>query len=249
MSKGSLNVCVLASDNYLWALRPFSFLFNTFWDDHEIVRIFGFRKPDFRLPVNFHFISIKEDQYNHNRWANGLLDMVKILKDQHIRHFILMLEDYWLYEFADSKKIGHLVRYMQSNPDVLRMDLSNERNSKRHVKEIDHYANMDIIEAPPRTSYMMSFQAGIWNINLMQQVIFPDESPWDAEIDGTKRLWDQPSMRVLGTRQWLLKYTPAVRRHKEGINLDRIPNSLTHVMKKRGWLDDHHVPIQRRSNM
>jgi len=243
MDKEDLKICVLTSDNYLWALRPFSFLFNIFWSDRIRVNIFGFREPDFFLPVNFSFVSLRSEQYDHNSWSSGLLDMLDIIK---VDHFILMLEDYWLYESVDSKDVADLYDYMVDHPDVLRMDLSSERNSKRHVKVVDSYQGIQIVEAPPRTSYMMSFQAGIWNTNLMREIIVSHESPWDAEIRGTFRLWERPDMKVLGTRRQPLKYTPAVRRHKNGMNIKRISRKLVSVMRRRGWLEGHHVPIHER---
>jgi hypothetical protein len=217
-----------------------------FWGPQQSVRIYGFRRPHFDLPGNFRFISMKRDQYNHNNWSNGLLDMIQLLKSERIRNFILMLEDYWIYSHVNSDHIQDLVQFMDYNPDVLRLDLSNERNSKKGARLVEVYSGINIIQTPHESKYDMSFQAGIWNIDQMEKVIIPNESPWDAEIQGTERVWKQPGMRVMGTQNWPLRYTPALRRHKEGVNVKLIPPRLVDVMKRRGWLDGHHTTIQRR---
>ena len=110
-------ICVLTCDKYLWMLRPFAFLFNEFWGRDQEVRIYGYKSDPHILkdvPYNFSFHSINKNVYPVRRWSDGLIEMIGYLKCE---HFILFLEDYWLYNDVHLYAVETMIEYAQKNPD------------------------------------------------------------------------------------------------------------------------------------
>ena len=233
----NIPICVLTCDAYLWMLRPFAFLFNTFWGKEQEVTIFGY-KPIFRvlndLPQNFKFISIDKESYPERRWSDGLIKMIHLLKSP---YFILFLEDFWLTAPVDIGVVDKLYEYMKVHHNVLRMDLTNERISKKNVKLIEHYDGIGIIEAPNSSKFSMSFQVGIWDSELALQVLREGETPWQTELQGTERINSlNGEIRVLGSDRRPVEYQPVYRKHRRRMTTDKIPSHLLEVIVERGWL-------------
>jgi hypothetical protein len=230
-------ICVLTCDKYLWMLRPFALLFNTFWDNEQEVRIYGY-KPNQNilkdLPDNFNFHSINKNVYPVKRWSDGLIEMIDDLKSD---YFILFLEDYWLYTAVNQRTVELLTGYAPKRPKVLRVDLSNERASKKNAKIIENYKGINIIEIQGMAKFSMSFQVGIWNSELMLSILRRGESPWDSELRGTERVNElYGTVRILGTDSRPVEYQPVYRIHKQQLTTNKIPTHLINEIRERGWL-------------
>lgn len=201
-----LPVAVITSDNYSWALLPFSYLFNIFWSALQPVFVFGYNPPPFLLPTNFKFISLGGTNAPSERWSNGLISAVSRLPS----HFVLLLEDYWLVRTVDVRGVSTLHDYMIERPEVLRMDLTADRLYAGGMYDADYYGHYDIIETPPSTPYQFSTQAGIWNKDLMLSLLQPNKTAWETEIHTSV----PEHMRILGTRQMPVRYANAIYKGK-----------------------------------
>lgn len=200
-------VFVEVTDKYLWALKPFAYLFNIYWSQLQPVVVYGFKKPDFNLPPNFSFYSISPQEYPAKKWSNAF---ISFLKTRHEDLFVLLLADYWLCRSADVRGISSLADYMREKKDVLRLDLTADRLYAGGMFDLDFWGSYDVIETPPRTPYQFSLQAAIWNRENMLELLVNDKSPWEVEIET-----EVPGkMRVLGTRQWPLRYANALLKGK-----------------------------------
>jgi hypothetical protein len=202
-----MDVVVSVSDKYLWSLRPFAYLFNKYWSPNQRVIVAGYSVPDFAMPENFYFYSIAQPQYHKERWADGIIKFLEVYNQS---HFVLLLEDYWLCRKVDINTVHSALRYTIDNPHVLRFDLTADRLYASGAEDIGYYENIDLIRAKG-SQYEMSLQAGIWNKNLMLNVLttLPDHlhSAWDVELDGTtivNRFSD--TMSVVGSRQLPVRY-------------------------------------------
>ena len=91
-------ITVLTNDNHLWLLNGFQYLWNKYCG--LPVTIYGFSEPD-NLSPSFNFRSLGE-QLPASQWSDGLLRM---LDDIDSDLFILLLEDYWLYEQVERNRI------------------------------------------------------------------------------------------------------------------------------------------------
>lgn len=221
-----LRVFVITSDYYRWALAPFAHLFNTYWSALQPVVIAGFAKPPVALPKNFNFHQIAPQNYPANKWSNGLIEFLLSVDDE---HFVLMLEDYWLTRTVDTRGVSLCHDLMKDRPNILRFDLTDDRQYSGKKIERGGYGSYDIIETPHGTPYQMSTQAGIWNRKLMLELLEPDKTAWEVEI------YTQPPdrMRVMGTRQCPVRYANVILKGRiDHSQLGHIPEEHYHYVTK-----------------
>lgn len=216
-----MRVVVLTSDKYAWAMLPFSYLFNIHWSELQPVDVYGFARPNFKLPPNFTFHSIDRNNYPANRWSDALIRVLQSFDDL---HFVFMLEDYWLCRTVDVRGVDACHQYVRNRPRVLRIDLTDDRLYAGGMFDVEAWGSYDIIETPHGTPYQMSTQAGIWNRQLMLSLLEPGKSAWEVEV----QVMPPDNMRVLGTRQRPIRYANAILKgklDKEQVNRsNRIPD-------------------------
>lgn len=213
---------VITNNKHLWLLPGFTHLWNKYCGSQLI--IFGFDSPNGQLPKNVTFRSLGQ-QLPANRWSDGLLQMLDRIGH---RHFILMLEDFWLYRQVDIERIHQVARLMAD--DILRIDLAGNRASYKAASEIAP----GIVETPAGTPYQMSFQAGIWHKENLRSVLKIGENPWEAEVNGSHRVGD---LRVLGTKPAAMHYQPVWRTKQRRWQLEKIKTEDLEYMKGMGWLN------------
>lgn len=229
----------MTSDKYLDALRPFMWLWNRYvasdWQQENI--ICGYTAPSFPLTPGFKFYSIgKFEDYPIDKWSDGLLKVLDNVADD---VFMLMLEDYWITRKVNTQAIEILCDYMRQFTYTVKIDLCGDR-LYAHGADTSYgsVSYLDLVKSMPGSPYHMSLMAGLWNRDLMKQVIIPDETPWQIELAGTMRLSHLEAL-VLGTRQWPLRHTLAFRGGKKGkVKLDEISQTDIKDMKEMGLLKD-----------
>lgn len=226
-------VVVLTSDYYLWALQPFSYLFNVYFSSLQPVVVGGFRKPEFQLPPNFIFMSLDKENYPPEKWSDGLIRLLNHVPDSHV---LFMLEDYWLCRTVDMRGLDACFTYILNKPDVLRIDLTSDRLYAGGMFDVEAYGSYDIIETPFETPYQMSLQAAIWNRRLFLELLEPGKTAWETEIH-TK---PPNSMRVLGTRQLPMRYANAILKGK----LDR--DQLKYIPLEHRDVLTNMIPVEWR---
>lgn len=199
-----MKVVVLTCDKYLWVVKPFAYLFNIYWSAVQDVVIVGYKKPDYTLPPNFTFYSAGKD-HGPEKWSNGIIKFLKQFDDT---HFVLMLDDYWLCRGVNHQAVSSLGDYVADRPDILRIDLTADRAFNSHSKDIDTWGYVDLIETGTDAEYQWSTQACIVNRGHMLDCLKPDMSPWEFELQGNGLIPE--GLRVLGTRQYPVRYVNAV---------------------------------------
>lgn len=236
-----MEICVYTHEKAQWCLKPLAYLFNVYWSELQPVYIAG-GEPSVDLPENFYWLQVESRV--KERWSDGLIDMLKIIKSDVI---CLLLEDYWLVRFVDWEVINSLEEYMLNNPDILRIDLTADRLYSGRAVDIDYWGRCDILKTDWDTPYQWSTQAGLWNRHHLLANLRPELSPWDFELQDN----DQKHLRVLGTRQWPVRYingvgmqldekyryrTEHVREGLGGKTIERIDKEHVDVMIRRGIL-------------
>jgi hypothetical protein len=226
----NIPVYVTTCNRYLWALRPFSYLFNLYWSELQHVVVIGFTRPDYNLPANFEFYSAGEDT-GQKSWSTALMRALHEMDDE---LFTLLLDDYWLQRTVDTAGVATLADYMQQHPRVLRMDLTTDRLYAGGMFDVEAFGHYDILETPPSTPYQMSTQAGIWRRSLLLELLRPEMTPWEVELQT-----DVPGrMRVLGTRQSPVRYANVFRGGDPDtlLNLEQIPGEHIEELRRREWI-------------
>lgn len=228
-----MQVIVMTSDKYIWACQPFMWLWNKYFqpDTSKSVVVCGFTPPTFELSKKFSFYSIgKFEDYPFSRWSDALLNVLDNVAD---KVFMLLLEDYWLTRQADTKAIKILYDYARQFQYTVKIDLCGDRLYAYGV-DLDYgtVSYLDLVKSMPGSPYHMSLMGGLWNRDLLKQVIIPGESPHDIEMAGTVRLSHTEHL-VIGSRQWPLRHTLAFRgQDASKLLLDDLKTSDIEEMRK-----------------
>ena len=195
-----MKVFVMTCDSYMSAIPGFAHCFNKHWSPEQQVIVAGFSEPNVEMPDNFTFFSIGQQRdYPVSKWSDGLLKLMWHFPTE--KHFILMLEDYWLCQPVRVDVVKILHDYMVQFDYVVKMDLCGDRRFAGGVEDYGTVGDIPLVKSDYTSAYHMSLMVGIWNAANMRSVIIPGESPWDVEIRGTPRLADQmDKMLVLGTK-------------------------------------------------
>jgi hypothetical protein len=221
-------VYTFTNDNHLFLLRGYSYLWNEYADHSSYNTVVGFTHPEFDMPVNFKFYSLGK-QLPKEKWSDGLIQLCELLQSD---WFILMLEDFWLTDFVDRLALNELKKWFDDS--ILRIDLSGNRASYKQARIIGKCMEYDMVETGVNVPYQMSFQAGIWNRKLLLSLLKKGESPWEVEIEGSKRITNE---RIIGTSSAIMKYQPVWRCKRQQWQVDKIPTAKLEYMKSEGMLD------------
>lgn len=226
-------VCVTC-DKYLWAARPFAYLFDQYWPGQEAL-IAGFSIPDFDLPPSVRFHQIDPVNYPPEKWSNGMIKLLNDLPNDDI--ITILLEDYWLIRDVDVRFMALAEAFMRENPNILKIDLTTDRlharGDARDALDFWSLVSYDIIITPSEIPYRMSLQAAMWNRSLLLKLLTPDKSPWQFEIE----INPPEEMLVLGTRQWPIRYCNAIYKGKlDEKALLELPSR--HMKVVRPWIPD-----------
>lgn len=117
-------VIVTTYDSFMWALKPFTFLFHKYWSADQPIEVLCESKPSFWMPENYSFYEVKVHpggKWPKERWTDGFIQYLKRISDDYL---IIFLEDYWLNRTVDVSGVGTLLDYMKIHTNVLRMDLT-----------------------------------------------------------------------------------------------------------------------------
>lgn len=234
-------VTVYTNDNSLWLLNGFQYLFKKYWSSDTKVRVVGYSKPNKGLlQKNFYFHSIDRRNYAASEWSTGVIKSLDTFIENGEEFFIFMLEDYWLSETVQQANLSILLEFMKQQPrNVLRLDLTSDRcQHSRYITDRKIIQNdIEVVRTSSNAPYQMSFQAGIWNIKLLREVLRPFESPWQSEIEGSKRLAEAGEKYVvLGTTSPPLRYQPVYRSKRVSVDISKLNNEDQKMIIKRGWV-------------
>jgi hypothetical protein len=233
-------VTVYTNDNNLWLLNGFQYLFRKYWSDSMPVKVFGYAPPKVgALADNFTFFSIDRRNYPASEWSNGVIRSLEKMESAGEEFIIFMLEDYWLNSPVNHDVIHELCMFMNNSPrNILRIDLTADRCQHRNfiASKIDLFS-CQLLRTQANSPYQMSFQTGIWNIKLMQEILQPYEDPWASEIQGSKRLAIAGDRyQVWGTNVYPVRYQPVYRTKRVSIDISKLVKEDQDLIMRRGWI-------------
>jgi len=223
----------MTSAKYHHLLPGFCYMFNGYWGEPAIIATDTPITQD--LPENFTIYSYSDwKPLPAPQWSTGLRHALKSIGTGRIA---LLLEDYYLTAPANMEVIEQGKELFTEYPDsLLRFDLTTDRMYNGHAQDLGRYGIVDLVETPFESEYQMSFQAGIWNKNLLLSILPNGLTPWQAEM------YTQPpkEMRVFGTKNEPVKYANIVKSggYKHKINYEGIPDDHMQAMRERGWLHE-----------
>lgn len=208
-------VFVTTNDRHQWILPAFAHQFNRYWSSQQPVIVAGYSRPEFELPGNFAFHQIAPENYPVERWSDGVMEFLHSVDDE---LFVWMLEDMLLTRTVDVRAVSSLADYMGFHQEVIRIDLTTDRlyagASPGQRPDYEYWGSLDLVWSEPHSPYHLSLQAAIWRREYLLNYMVEGETPWELEMGGTERLSCTPQVVVLGTRQFPVRYTLALKSEK-----------------------------------
>ena len=229
-----MRVVCFSCDKTQWALRPFGFLFNQYWSALQEVVVSGFRQPPFPLPGNFHFMQISPAGYPAEKWSDQVIETLSRLDDDWL---VFLFDDYWLNRTVDCEAVRSLYEYVRGNDDILRVDLTDDRQYNGHKRDIGAWGRLDLVETGWDSEYQLSTQAALIHRRNWLSILRPGLSPWEYEMHHQETVREQAKhLRVLGTRQCPVRYTNGLGMgHGDKGWTEGIPEHIVLDMRKWGW--------------
>jgi hypothetical protein len=201
------------------------------------VQILNYAPIKFSLPKNFKTHQIYYQDYPRHKWGDGVIEYLEQINDKTV---ILLLEDYWLTRAVNNEGITILASLIKGNDNILRVDLTADRQYAGGMRDAGYVEWFDLIEAP-NSPYQMSLQAGIWHrenlLKVLKDLPKDSRSSWDVELIGTNLVNNKYNFRVLGTRQCPLRYVNGVNDAK-GVNKEMKLMSALDKKVISKWIKD-----------
>jgi len=230
-------ILIPTCERYLWSARIAVYLLAQYWQPWPRVVVAGYHKAEFPWPAEIEWYTISRTECPQSEWSSGLIKALKHLK---VDRAIIWLDDYWLVRDADTDAIGMLDDLMRETPDILRVDLTDDRMYAGDATDVGYCNRLDLVETPGDSPYQLSLQAGVWNVPLLLPVIYPQWSPWQFELHGSPTLHRIEGHRVLGTRQRPVRYANALKGgDADALREDQwalVPAEQRDYIKGQGWL-------------
>ena len=228
-----MKILTMTSKQYHWLLPGFCYLLNEYWPGNNVL-IGTDVMPDIDLPDNFSIHSYSDgNELPSERWSNGLIYALERIPGNWV---VLMVEDYWLIRKVNVDKINAIEKYVKFFPNILRFDLTSDRQFAGDARDWGSFGGMSFVTTPFGSPYQMSLQAAMWNRTLLLKVLDQDKSPWEIEV----HTQPPPSMRVMGTKSHPVKYVNIVKsggeRGKE-LNFEGVPKKHMAIFEENGWLE------------
>lgn len=193
-----LKVIIPTCDKYIHIVEALMYSLNKYWSSKNEFIILGYSKPNFELYDNWKFVSMGTDT-GANNWSNDLLNFFNTFEDD---YFINMIDDTLMTRPADIYKIEKVFNYMLRNKDVKKCFLQGSLSigGKDLLGEIDYYPIEELdntfCDVSQTANYRTSIQSAIWSTEYFLQVLKPNLTPWDFELQHLKN----DGVRILTTR-------------------------------------------------
>lgn len=168
-------------NKYLWLIKPFSYLFNKFWDDTIEVTYLGYEKPDFDMPDNFKFHSFGTDD-DLKYWSSDLRSYFNSIDDEFI---YLTGDDNLLVDYVRLDLINKMKKYIKTtNKKIGRVGLSRDLITRQH-SYFDTFEDMEIVQQDIEATHHISTAWSMWRRDYLLKFLKNEITPWEFEDLGT----------------------------------------------------------------
>ena len=236
-----MKIIVLTSNSYHHVLPGFAYCFNRYWPGQQPT-VLHYDAPLPPLPSNFKTTGIGR-QSDHT-YSSGLMTYLTALPDH---QFVLLLDDYWLSAPVDLARFFALIRMMHDQPDVDKIDLTDDRLKYPHDLITPLLRRYPMIESHPEAPYQTSLQAAIWRTAFLLRFLNVGENAWDFEKLGTRRVIAAREDgtyrgRIMGFPTPVMQYVNATGGGQGGeyhiFAKKRFHKTVWNELKARGFVDE-----------
>jgi hypothetical protein len=204
-----MDIIVVGTHEYQWALFPFAELFAKYWGPERIL-YYGDRQEG-PLPANLEFHRVPcytEGVWPWQHWfGNGMRSIMDEMQGFLVTVF---LPDHWLCSPVDHKALRKLCRFMDKRGNILRGNLVAGTCLDEHGQHVANEAGLEIVGVSPENVHCgflggMTFAPAVWNRALLRDILEPQWDLWAAEKMGTERMKKRyPGIMSVGTRPSIL---------------------------------------------
>jgi hypothetical protein len=172
-------VLVLSFDGNRDMWLPFFRFFSRYWSDCPFKVYLTVNQLDFSYP-GVHVLKTG----NASDWSSELFNALSQIQEDYL---IVMLEDYFIYKPVYNASIFQALDVMRDQrAGFLKLGtFPSKYKSLWPGKAIPEHPGYHTIE--PDAKYLVNLQTAIWDKSILQQLIRPGESPWQFEINGSRR--------------------------------------------------------------
>jgi len=212
-----MDIIVLGTHEYQWALWPFAELFQKHWGDDPVTYVGD--HLDGPLPDNLEFVQVpaySEGVWNWQHWFGaGLMSILENVGTDPV--VALFLPDHWLCQRVNRRHLQGLEAYVLRHP-TLRANLAAGTCLEGHGEVLRQWYGMEIVSVPPWDIHCgqsggLTFAPALWDREHLLKILEPGWSLWGAEQVGTQRFAERgipgvgkyPDVRSIGTRPAILK--------------------------------------------
>jgi hypothetical protein len=171
-----------SGDKNSWVWKYWKYYYAKYWD-FRIPTVFLSEEKDLNWDQ---VINIKSGT---GPWATTLLNSLDKI---HTEYIIYMHEDVFLTNHIEYNTLIELYKLMKTN-DLQLIKCSGHdagwREAENNLPKTDMKVNEEPIYLyPNHIDYLVSHQISIWNKEFFKSTLKCGESPWQHELEGTKRL-------------------------------------------------------------
>lgn len=232
-----LPVYISTCNEYLKVLRITLWLFKEYWPSFSQynVKILGYDRPDYQLPVNVEFISMGPQVGGAAMWSTDLRKVFETAEET----FIYMMDDMFVNAPFDEKLVETLAELVNNNEQVVRASLVNDPGPFTNASHFLNINGYDIVQLSQTANYRNSTQPSIWKKEYLLRFMRPGLTPWKFELDGMEEAKNDGKI-VIGTSETYAMYSyEGVRVPPRGQgpnhpNLSLLPQSCVERMRSEG---------------
>lgn len=135
------------------------------------------------------YVSTEKRQINHSLaislnsstsfWGQRLLECLAAIPTELV---ILVLDDFLIEKSVNSGAVKDYVDILEQNTNVGCITLANIPDKKNKQSKFSN-----LLQRDSKGNYLLNTQISIWRKNLLNQIIYPKDTPWQAELYGSIR--------------------------------------------------------------
>jgi hypothetical protein len=179
MNSSSCAVLVLSCDKYSDLWSPFFLFFYKYWKDCPYPVYLGTNQKKFEHKNVKQIFSGKS-----SNWSEELEIILSQIPEDYI---LLFLEDYFIYEMVDNKKINFILNTMiEKDSAFIRLAAFPKKyNALWPYTPLPDYPSIG--EVAKGSKYRLNLQTSIWKKEILLKLLNKKESPWEFETEASKR--------------------------------------------------------------
>ena len=184
MNNDICTILVNSCDSYEDTWYPFFTLLKKYWPDCKYPIVLNTESKQYKFPgLNIKSINLdKKYQSKNIAWGKRLK---KVLKNINSKYILFMLDDFFITDYVDSKKIDEVIRWMEKDSNIAVFSLYRVVDKEHKDIKSDKYKGFYLRNK--KGDYRYNCQAAIWNREELIKALRNFESPWDWELIGNIR--------------------------------------------------------------